>query len=146
MSLLLLLCFLVDVSLPWHKTDGESHVDIFLSTSQKKTKTHVVTKSFYIMTWFVCLNKFECLKNVETFQTPTFSPKTWCLRFSNKFCKRTHDVSLRFVGNRTLHSFIIERHIKLMQVQTVYLTNGFFFLFLRSHKDEFHELILRRRN
>ena len=132
--------------------DAESHVDIFLSTSQKNDqKTHVVTKSLYIMTWFVCLNKlFECLKNVESFQTPTFSPKTCCLRFLNKFCKRIHDVSLRFVGNssseflRTLHSFIIERHIKLVQVQTVflsYLTNEFFFL--RSHKAEFYELILR---
>ena len=69
--------FLVDVSLPWHKTDAESHVDIFLSTSQKRSKTHVVTKSLYIKTWFVCLNNFECLKNVETFQTPKRVP--WCL-------------------------------------------------------------------
>ena len=69
--------FLVDVSLPWHKTDAESHVDIFLSTSQKRSKTHVVTKSLYIMTWFVCLNNFECVKNVETFQTPKRVP--WCL-------------------------------------------------------------------
>ena len=99
MSLLLLLCFLVDVSLLDTKTDAESLVDIFLSTSQKRSKTHVVTKSLYIMIWFVCLNKLECLKNVETFQTPTFSPKTCCLRFPNKLCKRIHDVSLRFVGN-----------------------------------------------
>ena len=34
------------------------------------TKTHVLTKSLYIKTWFVCLNKFECLKTVETFQAP----------------------------------------------------------------------------
>ena len=33
-------------------------------------KTHVLTKSLYIKTWFVCLNKFECLKTVETFQAP----------------------------------------------------------------------------
>ena len=45
---------------PWHKTDAESPVDIFLSTSQKRSKTHVVTKSLYIKTWFVCSNKFEC--------------------------------------------------------------------------------------
>ena len=37
---------------------------------QKRSKTHVVTKSLYIKTWFVCLNKFECLKNVETYQAP----------------------------------------------------------------------------
>ena len=43
---------------------------MFLPTSQKRSKTHVVTKSLYIKTWFVCLNKFECLKNVETFQAP----------------------------------------------------------------------------
>ena len=60
---------LVGVSLLDTKTDAESPVDIFLSTSQKRSKTHVVTKSLYIKTWFV-LNKFECLKNVETFQGP----------------------------------------------------------------------------
>ena len=53
---------LVGVSLLDTKTDAESPVDIFLSTSQKRSKTHVVTKSLYIKTWFVCLNKFECLK------------------------------------------------------------------------------------
>ena len=58
---------------PWHKTDAESPVDIFLSTSQKRSKTHVVTKSLYIKTWFVCSNKFECLKNVETWSTKTCS-------------------------------------------------------------------------
>ena len=52
------------------QNDAESPVDIFLSTSQKRSKTHVLTKSLYIKTWFVCLNKFECLKNVETFQAP----------------------------------------------------------------------------
>ena len=41
------------------------------------TKTHVLTKSLYIKTWFVCLNKFECLKNVETFQAPKHD--SWCL-------------------------------------------------------------------
>ena len=61
---------LVGVSLLDTKTDAESPVDIFLSTSQKQSKQHVVTKSLYIKTWFVCLNKFECLKNVETFQAP----------------------------------------------------------------------------
>ena len=45
------------------QNDAESPVDIFLSTSQKRSKTHVLTKSLYIKTWFVCLNKFECLKN-----------------------------------------------------------------------------------
>ena len=52
------------------QNDAESPVDIFLSTSQKRSKTHVLTKSLYIKTWFVCLNKFECLKTVETFQAP----------------------------------------------------------------------------
>ena len=65
---------LVDVSLLDTKTDAESPVDIFLSTSQKRSKTHVVTKSLYIKTWFVCSNKFECLKNVETFQAPKRVP------------------------------------------------------------------------
>ena len=62
---------------PWHKTDAGSPVDIFLSTSQKRSKTHVATKSLYIKTWFVCSNKFEWLKNVETFQAPKRVP--WCL-------------------------------------------------------------------
>ena len=62
---------------PWHKTDAESPVSIFLPTSQKRSKTHVVTKSLYIKTWFVCLNKFECLKTVETFQAPKHV--LWCL-------------------------------------------------------------------
>ena len=52
------------------QNDAESPVSIFLLTSQKRSKTHVLTKSLYIKTWFVCLNKFECLKNVETFQAP----------------------------------------------------------------------------
>ena len=52
------------------QNDAESPVSIFLPTSQKRSKTHVVTKSLYIKTWFVCLNKFECLKTVETFQAP----------------------------------------------------------------------------
>ena len=38
------------------QNDAESPVDIFLSTSQKRSKTHVLTKSLYIKTWFVCLN------------------------------------------------------------------------------------------
>ena len=41
------------------------------------TKTHVYTKSLYIKTWFVCSNKFECLKTVETFQAP--KRDSWCL-------------------------------------------------------------------
>ena len=61
---------LVDVSRLDTKHDAESPVDMFLPTSQKRSKTHVVTKSLYIKTWFVRLNKFECLKNVETFQAP----------------------------------------------------------------------------
>ena len=52
------------------QNDAESPVSIFLLTSQKRSKTHVLTKSLYIKTWFVCLNKFECLKTVETFQAP----------------------------------------------------------------------------
>ena len=59
------------------QNDAESPVDIFLSTSQKRSKTHVLTKSLYIKTWFVCLNKFECLKTVETFQAPKHD--SWCL-------------------------------------------------------------------
>ena len=62
---------------PWHKTNAESPVDIFLPTSQKRSKTHVVTKSLYIKTWFVCSNKFDCLKTVETFQAPKHV--LWCL-------------------------------------------------------------------
>ena len=114
--------FLVGVSLPWHKTDAESHVDIFLSTSQKKrSKKHVVTKSLYIMTWFVCLNKFECLKNVETFQTPTFLPKTCCLRFSNKLCKRILNVSLRFVDNSSSECL---QNVALFHHWEIYQTNA----------------------
>ena len=52
------------------QNDAESPVSIFLPTSQKRSKTHVLTNSLYIKTWFVCSNKFECLKNVETFQAP----------------------------------------------------------------------------
>ena len=61
---------LVDVSLLDTKQMRSRPVDIFLPTSQKRSKTHVVTKSLYIKTWFVCSNKFECLKTVETFQGP----------------------------------------------------------------------------
>jgi len=60
---------LVGVSRLDTKHDAESPVDMFLSTSQKRSKTHILTKS-RIKTWFVCLNKFECLKTVETFQAP----------------------------------------------------------------------------
>jgi hypothetical protein len=52
--------------------------------SQKLAKTHVNPRKLYIMTWFVCSNMFECLKNVEIFQTPTSHPKTCCLRLSKK--------------------------------------------------------------
>ena len=59
-----------------------SHVDIFLSTSQKRSKTHVVTKSLYIEIWFVCSNRFECLKNVETFLTKNVLSSVF------KYCER----------------------------------------------------------
>ena len=62
----------------------ESHGDIFLSTSQKTIKNTCHYKNLYIMTRFVCSNKFECLKNVETY-----------FKHQNMF----YDVSLRFVGN-----------------------------------------------
>ena len=42
----------------------------FCQLHKSDQKTHVLTKSLYIKTWFVCLNKVECLKNVETFQAP----------------------------------------------------------------------------
>ena len=100
------------------------------------------------MIWFVCLNKLECLKNVETFQTPTFSPKTCCLRFPNKLCKRIHDVSLRFVGNSSsecLQTVAIFHHretnqtklLRSMSIKTpssevkkMNSTNQFFVLFV----------------
>ena len=66
------------------QNNAESPVDIFLSTSQKRSKTHVLTKSLYIKTWFVCLNKFECLKNVLK-------------HFKHQ--NMIHDVSLRSVSN-----------------------------------------------
>ena len=47
------------------------------------TKTHVLTKSLYIKTWFVCLNKFECLKLLKHF----------------KHQNMIHDVSLRSVSH-----------------------------------------------
>ena len=56
---------------------AESPVSIFLLTSQQRSKTHVLTKSLYIKTWFVRLNKFECLKNLETFQAPKYD--SYCL-------------------------------------------------------------------
>ena len=76
MSLLMSLWFLL-VCHALTQNDAESPVSIFLPTSQKRSKTHVVAKSLYIKTWFVCLNKFECLKNVETFQAPKHG--SWCL-------------------------------------------------------------------
>ena len=68
MSLLMLLCSL----LMCHFLDTKQMRSRMLTSfcqlhKKKRSKTHVVTKSLYIMTWFVCLNKFECLKNVETF-------------------------------------------------------------------------------
>ena len=59
------------------QNDAESPVSIFLPTFKKRSKTHVFTKSLFIKTWFVCLNKFEYLKNVETFQAPKHD--SWCL-------------------------------------------------------------------
>ena len=62
---------------PWHKMMRSRQLASFCQLSQKRSKTHVLTKSLYIKTWFVCLNKFECLKNVETFQAPKHD--SWCL-------------------------------------------------------------------
>ena len=99
MSMLKSLCFLLTCHSLTQNRCGVICWHLSVNFTKIRSKTHVVTKSLYIMIWFVCLNKLECLKNVETFQTPTFSPKTCCLRFPNKLCKRIHDVSLRFVGN-----------------------------------------------
>ena len=62
---------------PWHKMMRSRQLASFCQLSQKRSKTHVLTKSLYIKTWFVCLNKFECFKNVETFQAPKHD--SWCL-------------------------------------------------------------------
>ena len=56
----------------------------FCQLSQKRSKTHVLTKSLYIKTWFVCLNKFECLKKTLK-------------HFKHQ--NMIHDVSLRSVSN-----------------------------------------------
>ena len=89
------LCTCCFVSFCWRATSLTQkaafmpHVDIFMSTLTKTRKTRVNPRKLYIMTWFVCSNMFECLKNVEIFQTPTSHPKTCCLRLSKKkLCKR----------------------------------------------------------
>ena len=94
--------------------------------SQKRMSTLEI---FTSKTWFVCLNMFECLKNVGTFQTPTFSSKNVLPSDSQKnsanvkfsFMMSPSDLLATQVLNafRTLHnSFIIERHTKLLHVQT----------------------------
>ena len=62
---------------PWHKMMRSRQLASFCELSQKRSKTHVLTKSLFIKTWFVCLKKFECLKNIETFQAPKHD--SWCL-------------------------------------------------------------------
>ena len=61
---------LVGVSLLDTKQMRSRQLASFCQLHKSDQKTHVVTKSLYIKTWFVCSNKFECLKNVETFQAP----------------------------------------------------------------------------
>ena len=90
--------FLVDVSFLDTK-QMRSHMLTSFCQLHKNTFKNTCRHKKSLHHDMVCLNKLECLKNVETFQTPTFSPKTCCLRFPNKLCKRIHDVSLRFVGN-----------------------------------------------
>ena len=109
------------------QNDAESPVDIFLSTSQKRSKTHVLTKSLFIKTWFVCLNKFECLKTLKHF----------------KHQNMIHDVSLRSVSNSSSEclsdvvlAIIIERQNKLNfsnQCQTKFL--------LPKSQNEFYDLL-----
>ena len=61
---------LVGVSRLDTKWCGVASWHLSVNFTKAITKTHVLTKSLYIKTWFVCLNKFECLKTVETFQAP----------------------------------------------------------------------------
>ena len=79
------------------QNDAESPVDMFLSTSQSDHKTHVLTKSLYIKTWFVCLNKFECWKRWNISSTKTWfmmSPSdllaTPVLNAFSERCSRYH--------------------------------------------------------
>ena len=53
--LLMSLWFLLVCHALTQKMMRSRQFDMFLSTSQKRSKTHVVTKSLYIKTWFVCL-------------------------------------------------------------------------------------------
>ena len=69
---------------PWHKMMRSRQLASFCQLSQKRSKTHVLTKSLYIKTWFVCLNKFECLKKTLK-------------HFKHQ--NMIHDVSLRSVSN-----------------------------------------------
>ena len=66
--------FLVDVSLLNTKQMRSRMLTSFCQLHKKTIKTHIATKSLYIKTWFVCSNEFECLKHVETFQTPKRVP------------------------------------------------------------------------
>ena len=68
---------LVGVSLLDTKWCGVASWHVSVNFTKAITKPHVLTKSLYIKTWFVCLNKFECLKTVETFQAPKHD--SWCL-------------------------------------------------------------------
>ena len=54
------------------------------SQLHKSDQKHVVTKSLYLKTWFGCLNKFKCLKNVETFQACL--PQICYATNSNPYC------------------------------------------------------------
>ena len=109
------------------QNDAESPVDMFLSTSQKRSKTHVLTKSLYIKTWFVCLNKFECLKTVETLST-----KTWFMMSPSDLLATP---VLNAFQNVAL-AIIIERQNKLNfsdQRQTKFL--------LPKSQNEFYDLL-----
>ena len=90
------------------QNDAESPVDIFLSTSQKRSQKHMSSqKVFTFKTWFICLNKFECWKTLKHF----------------KHQNMIHDVSSDLLATPVLNAFsdvalaiIIER-----QKQTILL-------------------------
>ena len=63
---------LVGVSLLDTKWCGVASWHVSVNFTKAITKTRL-----YIKTWFVCSNKFECLKTVETFQAPKHD--SWCL-------------------------------------------------------------------
>ena len=91
--------FLVDVSLLDTKRMRSRMLKSFCQLHKKCSKTHVVTKSLYSMTWFVCSNKFVFEKRGNISNTNVLTKKPVVFGFSKKNCKRIHDVSLRFVGN-----------------------------------------------